>query len=127
MKITRSVGLLRFGGVLTLTCVVAGGIDVVLRRGGAGCVEAGAAGVRVEIGIDCGESAEEQAADVGECAGAARGDAATGQKGVEGGEGMIDALGVLEAAGLLSQGDGEVLGVAGRNQEEREDLQGGRN
>jgi hypothetical protein len=48
-----------------LSCVF-GDVDAVLRRGFAAGVEASAAGVRVEIGVDCGQRAEEQAADVGE-------------------------------------------------------------
>ena len=112
MKITRSVGLLRFGGGLALTWVV-GGVEVVLRRGVTVCVEARAAGFGIKIVIDCWQGAKEQAADVGERAGAARGDASLGAESVEFAEGMVDALGVLKAAGFLGQGDAEVLGVAG--------------
>src|SRR5260370_20753387 len=112
MKITRSVGLLRFGGGLALACFVCG-VDVVFRRGVTVCVEARAAGFGIKIVIDCWQGAKEQAADVGEGAGAAWGDASLGAESVEGAEGMIDALSVLEAAGFLGEGDGEVLGVAG--------------
>ena len=44
------------------------------------------AGVGVAVGVDGGEAVEEQAADVGEGAGAARGDFAAGEEMVEGGE-----------------------------------------
>ena len=64
-------------------------------------IKAGAAGFGVEVGIDGRERAEKQAADVGESAGAARRDAPLGAESVEGAEGMVDALGVLEAAGPL--------------------------
>jgi hypothetical protein len=104
LKITRSVGLLRFGRLLEWSCVVRG-VEVVLRRGVAAWAEAGVAGVRVEVGVDCRQGAEEQAADVGEGAGAAWRDASLGAEGVELAEGMIDALGVLEAAGFLGQGE----------------------
>ena len=104
---TGLVGLLRFGGVLTLTCVV-GGVDFVLRHRVAGRAEARFACVGIEIVVDCGERAKEKTADVGEGGGSARGDASLRQQGVEGAEGMVDALRVLEAAGFLGQGSQEV-------------------
>ena len=67
--------------------------------------------MRVEIGVNRGERAEEQTADVGKGAGAAGRDASLGEQGVEGAEGMVDALSVLEAASVLGQRDHEVLGV----------------
>src|SRR6266849_7017017 len=111
-KISRSVGLGRFGRLLGWSFVI-GGAEIFLRHGCAAGVEAGAAGVRVEIIVDCRQRAEEQVADIGEDAGAARGDAALGQERVEGSEGIVDALRVLEAAGFLGEGRQEVLGVAG--------------
>src|SRR5260370_12778193 len=110
-KVSRSVGLGRFGRLLGWSCVI-GGAEICLRHGFAFGVEARAAGVRVKIGVDCGEGAEEQVADVGEEGGGGGGDASLGHEGVEGGEGMVDALGVLEAAGFFGQGRQEVLGVA---------------
>jgi hypothetical protein len=50
-----------------------------------------------------GEDAEEQAGDVGESGGAARGDLSAGEKFVECGEGAIDALRVLEVRGVLGE------------------------
>jgi hypothetical protein len=50
-----------------------------------------------------GEGTEEQAGDVGESGGAAGGDLSAGEKFVECGEGVVDALGVLEVAGVLSE------------------------
>jgi hypothetical protein len=61
--------------------------------------------------VDGGQGAEEQAGDVGESSGAARRDASTGEKFVEGGEGVIDALGILEVTGVLGEFRGEVFGV----------------
>ena len=52
---------------------------------------------------DVGEGAEEQAGDVGESGGAARGDLAASEEFVECGEGVIDALGVLEVGGILGE------------------------
>ena len=63
------------------------------------------------VAVDGGEGAEKHAGDVGESGGAARGDASAGEKFVEGGEGVVDALGVLEVAGVLGEHSGEVFGV----------------
>jgi hypothetical protein len=104
------VGLLRFGGVLALGCVV-GGVDFVLRHRVAGRAEARFACVGIGVVVDCGERADEKTADVGEGGGTAGRDASLRQQGVEGPEGMVDALRVLEAAGFLSQE--EILGFVG--------------
>src|SRR5216683_1314569 len=109
---SRSVGLGRFRRLLGWNCVI-GGAEIFLRHGFTFGVEAGAACVRGEIGVDCRQGAEEQVADIGEDGGAARGDTALGQERVEGSEGIVDALGVLEAAGFLGEERQEVLGVAG--------------
>src|SRR5579859_3642145 len=105
MKIARSVRLLRFGGFLVLICIVLGGVvgghGDLWRHGFAVRIKAGAAGFGVEVGVDGRKRAEEQAADVSEGAGAAWRDAPLGAESVQGSEGMVDALGVLEAKGLL--------------------------
>jgi hypothetical protein len=62
---------------------------------------------------DIREGAKEQAGDVGESGGAARGDVATGEEPKEVGEGMVDALGGLEVFGALGEQVGEVVGVDG--------------
>jgi hypothetical protein len=100
MKIARSVGLLRFGGVFAGRCIVRG-IDLVLRYALALGVEARDAGVWVGIVVDCGQRSEKQAADIGEDVGATRRDAALGQECIEDAEGLVDAIGILETAGLL--------------------------
>jgi hypothetical protein len=41
----------------------------------------------------------------------ARGDASAGEKFAEGGEGVVDALGILEVRGVLDEYSGEVSGV----------------
>jgi hypothetical protein len=53
--------------------------------------------------LDAGEGAEEQAGDVGKSGGAAGRDASAGEKFVECGERVIDALGVLEVRGVLGE------------------------
>ena len=75
--------------------------------------------VEFAVVIDAGVSAEEQAADVGEDGGAARGDAVFGDEFKEIGEGVIDALrgletltGFEEEFGVVSLG-GEGLGELG--------------
>jgi len=60
---------------------------------------------------DGGEGAEEQAGDVGESGGASRGDLSAGEEFVECGEGVIDALGVLEVGGIPGEYRGKVLEV----------------
>src|SRR5260370_28067113 len=110
-KVSRSVGLGRFRRLSGWNWVI-GGAEICLRHGFAFGVEARAGGVGVKIGVDCGQGAEEEVADVSEYTGAAGGDASLGQEGVEGSEGIVDALGVLEATGFLGQGRQEVLGVA---------------
>jgi hypothetical protein len=112
MKIAWSVRLLRFGGLLLFGCVV-DGVDFRLWQGFAVQVKAWASGFGIEIGVDGCQGAEKQAADVGEGARAAWGDASLCAKSVEGAEGVIDALSVLEATGFVGQSGGEVLGVAG--------------
>jgi hypothetical protein len=67
--------------------------------------------VEAELFVDGGEGAEEQAGDIGESGGAARGDAPAREEFVEGGEGVVDALGVLEVRGVLDEYSGEVPGV----------------
>jgi hypothetical protein len=69
--------------------------------------------VEAEVFVDGGEGAEEQAGDVGKSGSATRGDASTGEEFVEGGEGAIDALRVLEVAGVIGEFWGEVFGVGG--------------
>ena len=71
------------------------------------------AGFGVLVLIDGGEAAEEKIADVGEDGSAAGRDASAGKKPVEGGEGIVDALGVEEVVGAVSEGGFEVLVVAG--------------
>jgi hypothetical protein len=66
--------------------------------GGGFFVGVDCAGVGMAVGVDGGEAVEEQATDVGESAGAAGGDFATGEEMVKGGEGVVDALGVEELA-----------------------------
>jgi hypothetical protein len=100
MKITRSVRLLRFGGVLAFDCGI-GGVSVVWRYGFAFRTEARFASVGVEIIVDRWQSAEEEAVDIRKGASATRRDASLGAESVKGSEGMVDALGVLEAKGLL--------------------------
>jgi hypothetical protein len=56
------------------------------------------------------ERAEEQAADVGENGGTARGDAVLGQEFVEVAEGMVDALGGLEVVEIPGEGDVKIGG-----------------
>jgi hypothetical protein len=63
--------------------------------------------------LDGGEGAEEQAADVGEDGGAARGDAAFGEEIVEDAEGVVDALRPLEIESVPGEGDTKIFGVAG--------------
>jgi hypothetical protein len=70
----------------------------------------GPEGVGVTV-ADVRKSAEEQAGDVGEPSGAARGDLSAGEEFVEGGEGVVDALGILEVRGVLGEYSGEVSGV----------------
>src|SRR5260370_42652419 len=71
------------------------------------------ANVRVRVVVDGRESAEEKAADVGEDGGAAGRDASLGEKFVEGAEGVVDALHVLEIGGLLGEGFEKVNGFLG--------------
>src|SRR5882762_4109583 len=111
-KIARSVRLLRFGGLLLFGCVV-DGVDFRLAQRFAVQVKAGASGLGVKVGVDGGQGAEKQAADVGEGAGAAWGDTSLCAESVEGSERVIDALSVLKTACLVGQSGGEVLGVAG--------------
>jgi hypothetical protein len=63
------------------------------------------------LAVNGGQGAEEQAGDVGESGGAAWGDLSAGEELVEGGEGVIDALGILEVRGVLGEYSGEVSGV----------------
>ena len=70
----------------------------------------GPEGVGVTV-ADVSKSAEEQAGDVGESSGAARGDLSAGEKFVECGEGVVDALGILEVRGVLGEYSGEVPGI----------------
>jgi hypothetical protein len=69
--------------------------------------------VAVELILDGGKGAEEQAGDVGESSGAASGDVAAGEETKEMGEGVVDALGGLEVFGALGEEIGEVVGVGG--------------
>src|SRR5467141_1950649 len=75
--------------------------------------EAGFAGVGIEVGVDCGEGAQEEAADVGEGGGAAGRDASLSEQGIEGAERMGDASGVLESAGCGGERGQEVSGFVG--------------
>jgi len=52
------------------------------------------------VGVDGGEGAEEQAVDVRKNGGAARGDVVLGEKLVQIAQGVVDALGGLEALGI---------------------------
>jgi hypothetical protein len=63
------------------------------------------------VAVDGGEGAEEHAGNVGESGSAARGDASAGEEFVEGGEGVVDALGVLKVTGVFGEFRGEVFGV----------------
>src|SRR6266576_5475648 len=76
----------------------------------AGGAEAGFAGVGIRVGVDCGEGAQEEAADVGEGGGAAGRDASLSEQGVEGTERIVDASGVLESAGSCGERSQEVFG-----------------
>jgi hypothetical protein len=69
--------------------------------------------VVVELILDGGKGAEEQAGDVGESSGAAGGDVSAGEETKEMGEGMVDALRGLEVFGVLGEQVGEVVGVGG--------------
>jgi len=69
--------------------------------------------VTVELVLDGGEGAEEQAGDVGESSGAPGGDVAAGEETKEMGEGMVDALGGLEVFGVFGEQVGEIGGVGG--------------
>jgi hypothetical protein len=69
--------------------------------------------VVVELLVDRGEGAEEQAGDVSEAGGAATGDVAAGGEPKEMGEGMVDALGSLEVFGAHGEQVGEVVGIGG--------------
>jgi hypothetical protein len=64
--------------------------------------------VGIELVLDGGEGAEEQAADVGEDGGVAGCNAILSEEVVEFGEGLVDAFGGLEAAGFAREGGGEV-------------------
>ena len=75
--------------------------------------EAGFAGVGIEVGVDCGEGAEEKAADISEGGGAAGRDASLSEEGVEGAERIVDASGVLESAGSGGERSQEVFGFVG--------------
>jgi hypothetical protein len=61
------------------------------------------AGIGVAIVVDGGEAAKKQRADVGESGSAAGRDASAGEELVERGEGVIDALGVEEIAGVAGE------------------------
>ncbi len=63
---------------------------------------------RFVVGVDCWESAQQQAVDIGENRGTPRGDAFLGQEPVEGAQGMVDALSSLESLGLAGQSKGDV-------------------
>lgn len=60
------------------------------------------------IGIDSGKGAEEETRDVSEDGSAAGRDFAGGEEGIEIGEGVVDALSGLEAAGIKREEAGEV-------------------
>ena len=68
--------------------------------------------VMLVVVLDGGKGAEEQAADVGENGGAARGDAAFGEEIVEDAEGVVDALRPLEIVSAPGEGDTKIFGVA---------------
>jgi hypothetical protein len=59
--------------------------------------------VAVELILDGGKGAEEQAGDVGESSGAASGDVAAGEETKEMGEGVVDALGVWKSSALSAR------------------------
>jgi hypothetical protein len=71
------------------------------------------ASIRVRVVVDSRESAEEEAADVGEDGSATGGDASLREEGVEGAEGIVDALGVLEARSLLGERFKKINGFSG--------------
>src|SRR5437899_3044965 len=56
------------------------------------------------VGVDLGKGAEEQAIDVGENGGAARGDVVHGEKLVQIAHAVVDSLGGLEALGIAYEG-----------------------
>src|SRR5258708_26926283 len=72
---------------------------------------------------DCGQSAQEEAADVGEGGGAAGRDASLSEQGIEGAERIVDAGGVLETAGSCGERSQEVFGFVGRSEEHTYELQ----
>jgi hypothetical protein len=84
-------------GVVTLIPILAGGGMLDWDGDGHGLGFGGTDDSGGVVSVDLGQCAEEQAADVGEDGGAARGDAVLGQEFVEVLQGMVDALGSLEA------------------------------
>jgi hypothetical protein len=69
--------------------------------------------VGVEVVVDRGQGAQEEAADIGEGGGTAGRDASLGEEGLEGDERIVDAGGVLEPAGSCGERSQEILGFAG--------------
>jgi hypothetical protein len=63
------------------------------------------------VGVDGGKGAELEAVDVGEDGGAAGGDVVVGEEDVEVAEGVVDALGGLEALVAGEEGGFEIEGV----------------
>ena len=112
MKIARSVGLLRFGGVLTFGC----GLRRSFLLGNAFSVGgvAGYASEGLRVVIDGGKRAQEEAIDIGEGAGATRRDASLSAKLIERAKRTIDALGILKVVGPVGEDLGDVFRVAGR-------------
>src|SRR5260370_41575728 len=94
---TRSFGWLWRGIEIR---VRAGVNQLVWDRDGHGLGFGGVGDSSLIVGVDGGEGAEEQAVDVSQNGGAARGYVVLGQELVEVAEGVVDALGGLEALGI---------------------------
>jgi hypothetical protein len=94
---TRSFGWLWSGIEFR---VRAGVNDLVWDGDGHGLGFGGVGDSSLIVGVDGGEGAEEQAVDVRKNGGAARGDVVLGEKLVQIAQGVVDALGGLEALGI---------------------------
>src|SRR5258708_27609789 len=94
---TRSFGWIWSGIEIR---VRAGVNNLVWDRDGHGLGFGGVGDSSLIVGVDGGEGAKEQAVDVSQNGGAARGYGILGQELVEVAEGVVDALGGLEALGI---------------------------
>src|SRR5260370_42460217 len=97
---TRSFGWLWRGIEIR---VRAGVNQLVWDRDGHGLGFGGVGDSSLIVGVDGGEGAEEQAVDVSQNGGAARGYVVLGQELVEVAEGVVDALGGLEVLGIRGE------------------------